>query len=393
LFFATNGAEITGVRLEAANITGKNNVGALVGSAINTLIDDCEAGGTVKGNTTVGGLVGRLYNGTNNTNMTLERCHSTGTVSGINYIGGLVGYAYLTNGGISLKESYSTGEVNGRDTIGGLLGRGGLSSAGSSNFLTIDKCYATGKIYASGGSRGVGGLVGAMTRINSGNFEINYCYATGSITAPNYQSAGGLVGFVQGENGKVMQCYSTGNVDAGDFPSNVKGFIGAIPTYSTGSGSAATIVSGCYYDKDKSGITDNNTGVTGLTTEEMGVKENYIGWNFSSTWGMDASKGYPYLQSLGETAEPMYKGRNFSNTSVGSAVPRAIVVGRQLVLSGMGGLSGVGVRFYDLRGRLVWSYAARGSGKVSLGKVPSGRYIMELREGKSRLSVSRVSVR
>jgi hypothetical protein len=428
LFFATNGAEITGVRLEAANITGKNNVGALVGSAINTLIDGCEAGGTVKGNTTVGGLVGRLggntvincystgtvtatgdnvgglvgrVEGPSNTNITLERCYSTGTVSGITSVGGLIGRIFYS--GLSpiytVKQCYSTGNVSGNgNNIGGLVG---ISSryvnAGTGGETIIEECYASGRVSADGSGHGAGGLVGTLYS-SSTDQKIRYCYATGNIIAVKYSMVGGLVGYDSSINialgrSSMMQCYSTGQVRGND---SVGGFIGF-------TGAQNITIDKCYYDAVSSGMnsgankTSLNNQIIGKSPEDMKLSTTYDGWNFFSggKWGIDEGKDYPYLRSLGETktTEPLNKERNFSNTSVGSAVPRAIVVGRQLVLSGLGGLSGVGVRFYDLRGRLVWSYAARGSGKVSLGKVPSGRYIMELREGKSRLSVSRVSVR
>ena len=64
LFGQTEGATIKNINLANVNVTGKNNVGALVGSADNnTQIINCTVQGNVKGSENVGGLVG-LNSGT-----------------------------------------------------------------------------------------------------------------------------------------------------------------------------------------------------------------------------------------------------------------------------------------------------------------------------------------
>ena len=122
----------------------------------------------VKGNSTVGGLVGN-----NNTGSTITNCYITGTVSGSTFVGGLVGNNSISSG---ISNCYAIATVSGTGAgIGGLVG----SSSGNS---IITNCYATGDV--SGNSE-VGGLVGFN------NSLVLNCYATGTITGTG---TNGLVG-------------------------------------------------------------------------------------------------------------------------------------------------------------------------------------------------------
>ena len=60
LFCATNGATIKRVTMGSCDIEGGKIVGALVGTAYDTTIDDCHSDGSIKGIETVGGLVGEV---------------------------------------------------------------------------------------------------------------------------------------------------------------------------------------------------------------------------------------------------------------------------------------------------------------------------------------------
>jgi filamentous hemagglutinin family protein len=141
LFGATSNASIRNIGLSAVNITGKGNVGALVGQNAN--------GGTI------------------------SNAYATGTVIGSNNnVGGLVG----DNSG-SISSVYATVNATGdsNNRVGGLVGN---------NTGMITNAYATGKVSSDNNS--VGGLVGD----NSGT--INNAYATGRVTGKNF--VGGLVG-------------------------------------------------------------------------------------------------------------------------------------------------------------------------------------------------------
>ncbi len=159
LFGYTNGASISSVGLTSGSVSGKTNVGTLVGANYgSTPITNSNNTGTVRGSSQVGGLVGNNYNGT----ITLS--YNTGTIgngiittSGSSYVGGLVGH---NDRGI-IRNCYSTGSID-----GGYWGVGGLVGYNNTNGGTVDKCYSTGHINAypnpdpSYGIYRFGGLVG-----------------------------------------------------------------------------------------------------------------------------------------------------------------------------------------------------------------------------------------
>ena len=177
LFGYTSGATIENVGLLNANITGQNNVGALVGYSNNSSrIDNSYATGSVSGNQNIGGLVG--YN-TNTSS--IDNSYATGSVSGVLDIGGLVGQNYSS----SIDNSYATGSVIGSgNAVGGLVGA-------NDNLSSIINSYATGNVI---GYQGVGGLVG----YNVFSSSIDNDYATGNVSGNS--DVGGLIGYDSGGN-------------------------------------------------------------------------------------------------------------------------------------------------------------------------------------------------
>jgi hypothetical protein len=115
LFGYVRGGTIMNLGLIDANIDAQtcSNVGSLVGYLEQGSIINCNSvGGSVSGNSFVGGLVGY------NIDSTVNQCYSKGAVSGNWYIGGLVG----DNSSGVVIQSYSTGMVSGTDYVGGLVG-------------------------------------------------------------------------------------------------------------------------------------------------------------------------------------------------------------------------------------------------------------------------------
>ena len=134
--------KIANINLTNVDITGMYHVGALVGTAIRTHIENVSSSGKVVGGFSVGGLVGYMTESP----VTLLKSHSSADVSGTDEsIGGLVGQ--LDNSAI--RESYATGDIIGGYNVGGLVGQS-LKS-------TIENSYATGNI---DGTSEIGGLVG-----------------------------------------------------------------------------------------------------------------------------------------------------------------------------------------------------------------------------------------
>jgi hypothetical protein len=190
-------AEIIGLGLIDPNIDAGTGsyVGSLAGQNSGTIINCYVVGGSVSGNSFVGGLVGsNAVVGDGEIEMlsagTIRSSFSGVQLSGIQNIGGLAG----ANSGI-ISDCYSESGVSGTIDVGGLVG-GNIYGAGPG---TITNCYSVGAV---SGTTGVGGLVGN----NSGMVQASFWdMQTSGLTA----SAGGM-----GKTTVEMQTQST-YTDAG----------------------------------------------------------------------------------------------------------------------------------------------------------------------------------
>lgn len=182
MFGYINSATISNVGLVDATVTGKTNVGALVGYNRNGIIRNAYATGSVTGTGTdvetyVGGLVG--YNNAG----TISNSYATGSVTGNltgtlaigynNNVGGIVGGNNLG----TISNSYATGSVTGNlngtldvsynNNVGGLVG--------SNSDGTISDTYAAGSVTGSSTGNVVnnyGGLAGTNTgTVNSSYWD------------------------------------------------------------------------------------------------------------------------------------------------------------------------------------------------------------------------------
>lgn len=176
-------------------------------------------------------------------------------------VGALVGWNLST-----VSNCYSMGSVESDGYyIGGLVGYNG-------NKGMVLNCFSTGSV---SGYRIVGGLIG-------GNYSgtVLNCYSMCSVSVSN-DYVGGLIGY-NGIDGMVTNCYSTGLVTGS--ANNIGGLSG---------GNIGT-VSGSYWDIQTSGQS-SSAGGTGKTTAEMKQKATFIGWNFTTIWGINEGVSYPYL--------------------------------------------------------------------------------------------------
>ena len=186
LFSKTKGATLNNVTLVGGKITGKNNVGTLVGMAKDTIITGAVNSAAVVGSENVGGLVGT------GTDVTLKDAVNMGDITGTNHaVGGLVGN--LTKGTIQGK-SYNIGNVGGSDDtnqphdVGGLVGVATDSALGN-------KKAKDGIIYNGltvKGNYNVGGIAGRLKNSTLQNAENRSAIkATGfTIESYVYQGAG-----------------------------------------------------------------------------------------------------------------------------------------------------------------------------------------------------------
>ncbi len=111
------------------SVTGRSNVGSLVGRSWSSQISNTLNTGSVQGtNNYTGGLVGESYLSQ------IENSMNTGSVQSVgHYTGGLVGNSNSSQ----ISNTISTGFVSGSSSVGGLIG------TGNSNNSTINSYWAT----------------------------------------------------------------------------------------------------------------------------------------------------------------------------------------------------------------------------------------------------------
>jgi hypothetical protein len=293
----SSGIVIGGNRAYAGGIVGTN------GNLNASVVDSSSSSSKVTGGISsyAGGISGY------STNLKLDSCLSTGKVVGdsASKVGGISGYsgtvthcigranpiggAMSSVGGISgegalVTLSFATGAVTGgaNSSVGGLAGVGSTTS----------RSYANASVSSGKGSK-VGGLVG------TGSASLYNCYALGSVTAVDSSAIGGLAGDWESTSA-IRTCYSLVNV--GGASTSLRGQIaGYAPN-------AEALHWYSYWNTKNTGPTTSlgklkvfydTVTAFGLTTDQMMVQSNFLGFNFSvdSAWMMPANS-YPVLRGL-----------------------------------------------------------------------------------------------
>ena len=197
---------IENVKLEGdINLNSKNDyAGGIAPECENTTFRNIKITGKVNisGKFGVGGLVGRLYN------CKISKCcvdSPEGLVKGNNTVGGLLGMPNLAE----IDTSYAYINVEGNHDVGGLLGR----FYGPS----LTNCYSDCKITVNDSNNNnyyIGGLVGYTY---SENGTINNCYASGTINlnCSLAKSVGTIIGFYS-KLSSINNSFSTVNIKVTD---------------------------------------------------------------------------------------------------------------------------------------------------------------------------------
>jgi hypothetical protein len=172
-----------------------SSIGGLVGGN-GGIISACWATGSVlslyaEG---VGGFAG--YSGG-----TLIACYATGSVHGQSFVGGLVGR--LGEG--SVTNCFASGSVKGSNSVGGLIGRNGGWYCYKEG--TVTASYATGDVTGYEDYRedaGIGGFVG----FNCNGGMLTACYSTGRVTYIGEHPTTNIGGFAGEANQRdIVACF------------------------------------------------------------------------------------------------------------------------------------------------------------------------------------------
>jgi hypothetical protein len=174
------------------DIDGNNSVGGIIGRPEGDVsISQCSYKGNITGTggAYIGGFIG--FCNVASTNLVIEKSYFSGHISGNSSVGGLIGE--LSNGSIQIADSYAEGAISGLSNIGGLIGAS--SSSGS-----IANAYATASITATNiaNSGGAGGLIG---NVNTASFTLENCVAINSTitVAGNTANYGTMIGRINAD--------------------------------------------------------------------------------------------------------------------------------------------------------------------------------------------------
>lgn len=263
-------------------VSGRRNVGGIVGRNRKAIIRDSAAGVTITGESNVGGLVGKNDN-------KIRNSWATGEVTGDSSVGGLVGlhsYTGFTPG--TIIESWASGDVEGDSTVGGLVGdsfhndlEGEIMTSAASGTVT--------------GESEVGGLIGST----SASTIITNSVALGQVTGT--EDVGGFAGYNKNTISNSFSCGAvTGDQQIGGFLGSNSGEVTDSYWDLTGSDQSESI-------GRQNGDSNN---ITGLSTVEMQGKvaeNNMSALDFDGTWeAVTNPADYPVLSSLTDNRDIQY---------------------------------------------------------------------------------------
>ncbi len=296
------------ISVKNLNLTASGDYagGIASGSSANNNFIGCSVeNSTIGGASFVGGITGQLSNAVTGLSVTGSTITATG-----NYVGGIVGK--MTN---SIDLSKANVTLTGVDYIGGIAGNstGAITrSAASGSVITTDltNCraggivgYTTGNIsncYSSAYTKG-GLYAGGIAGYSFG--AIDKCYSNGDLYATNF--GGGIVGYLDGSSASVNNCFAINNkIDVSDQNGTamrvIGGFKNGAPTPQANNYALKSMVvsvndvTQIIYDDILEGI-----GVTDATLKQQATYTAQS-WDFTETWGIEESIGYPYLLALVE---------------------------------------------------------------------------------------------
>ncbi|HEY8949282.1 MAG TPA: MBG domain-containing protein [Rhizomicrobium sp.] len=276
-------------------VSGYYWTGGLAGENTGT-IDLSHSSAVVNGgDISTGGLVGKngdQYAACSDPNCTsysifnvpgvITNSYATGNVTATGgLVGGLVGDNFDT-----ITASYASGAVSGGYYVGGLVGTNEQPG-------TIQRAYATGAV--TGSSYSVGGAIG----INYGS--VTDAYATGSVTG----TSGGdccLGGFVADNEGSITNVYSTGVVIGPNYY-----YAGALVGWNGGFSNIGNITTSYWNSTVANGLAGVGADTTashqgqhakGLTSAQMQVSSNFVGFDFTNTWAPAGNGFAPQLYGV-----------------------------------------------------------------------------------------------
>ncbi len=220
LFGSTESATIKNLTLDNVTVSGDDNyVGALIGEAVATSIENCHVKNSeVSGKEYVGGLVGKYWNPAGSTTgMVLNGCTITNTPVSADgsYVGGIVGQTSFSYDIIIRNcATDEASSVTGKEYVGGIIGY--FYEFEHVNIALIENCVNNATVT---GTEDVGGIVGYLTPDWNTSVTLENCYNTGAIKGS--KDVGGIAGSAGNElydtnrnfdDIQILNVYNTGKL-------------------------------------------------------------------------------------------------------------------------------------------------------------------------------------
>lgn len=188
---------ISNVRLVSGSIKGQYNVGGIVGKLEDGTIDNCYNAATLYGeDNNVGGIVGNVIGGT------VTNSRNAGTLTGIG--GNIGGIAGINDGAATITGCVHEGLIEaltaGKTCFGGILGYANHTDT------RIENCTNKGTVKSAVAVRYLAGIVG----YSKGTLPITDCTNAGTVEGKTSTEVAGVAGFIKESN--VTRCFNTSNV-------------------------------------------------------------------------------------------------------------------------------------------------------------------------------------
>ncbi len=207
----------------------------------------------------------------------ITTCRVSGSVSGVSNVGGIIGSTYSMTPKYSMSRCSFEGSVSGDVSVSGNL-IGGL--AGTAKDLTIVHSYASAPV---SGNENVGGLVG---KLEGGNGKLQNCYAIGNVIGKS--SVGGLAGLPYSSSIENCVALNSGVEATGTYGGRVTGqnYNGTLSGNAAFSGMVVTV------NGSTKTITSDAASVDGADVAAADLKaDGNIGGRFTAANGWTVENG------------------------------------------------------------------------------------------------------
>lgn len=257
--------------------TNKDNIalfGQAKGNIVNLGLNLTGAG--VSGKSNIGGLVGGIAG-----NLTVSKCFVSGNITGTSSrTGGLIGgNGTQRNDTVLIRDCYFIGNVLALgDPVGGIIGGGANGNSGN---YTLINCYAAGNVTSSLSTGAAGSIVG------------NWSFTTGAIEPTlNVSGCFALLSTIKGRTGITGRLCGWVKAATQTHFSNNSAYDG-MEVYAGATGNEGTLTT-------ISGTATNQNG-SNKTLTELSIQNTYssASWDFSNVWQMgNGTFQFPILKGF-----------------------------------------------------------------------------------------------